>query len=261
MGKIILNHQVVHTNLTIKTIDYVPTSVYNIYILKHQSWNGDIKSRQSKERIFKMFNKKFISAIVFSATVIYSSGTYNRLATEQIASSAGTNQSEVVVTEMAEMNNIKQEKAKTVKYELPDKDTDFKTYMSYRAITNTNSAQYKLQQEAWTDENGLRKIGDDYMIAVGSFYSKHIGDRFKITLDSGVEFTAIVGDLKADKHTGSQHMYTPVYNAYGKFISANVIEFIVDTSSLPSSVRRAGSVGALDDFSGNIKSIEKIKEE
>ena len=33
---------------------------------------------------------------------------------------------------------------KLVSYSVPDGDTSFKTYMSYKAITNTESAQYQL---------------------------------------------------------------------------------------------------------------------
>ena len=205
-----------------------------------------------------MISKNLISAIVFSATVLYSTGAYAKLSSEQNMKAEPI---EVVVSELDYMQDIKKDEPKTVKYELPDDDTYFKTYMSYRAITNTRSAQYKLQQDAWTDTNGLRRYGDDYMIAVGTFYSDTVGERFKITLANGFEFTAVVGDIKADKHTDSKNMYTPVYNANGKVISANVIEFIVDTSSLPKEVKTMGTVSAIDDFEGNIKTIEKIKDE
>lgn len=207
-----------------------------------------------------MVSKNLISAIVFAATVLYSTGAYAKLSNEQKKSEP----IEVVVSELNYMQDIKQDikqdEPETVKYELPDDDTYFKTYMSYRAITNTRSAQYKLQQDAWTDTNGLRRYGDDYMIAVGTFYSDTVGERFKITLANGFEFTAVVGDIKADRHTDSKNMYTPVYNANGKVISANVIEFIVDTSSLPRDVRLMGTVSAINDFEGNIKTMEKIKD-
>ena len=44
---------------------------------------------------------------------------------------------------------------------IPDVNTDFKTYMDYRAITNTDSVQYALQQEAYTDSQGIRRIDGD----------------------------------------------------------------------------------------------------
>ena len=36
-------------------------------------------------------------------------------------------------------------------------ETWFKTYMDYRCITDSASIQYQLQQQAWTDEQGLPK--------------------------------------------------------------------------------------------------------
>lgn len=162
----------------------------------------------------------------------------------------------VVLDEMYEETN----KVKYTEYEIPDYDTFFKSYMSYRAITNTSSPQYKLQQQCWTDENGLRRQTDDYVVAVGSYYSKHIGDRFRITLSDDTQFTVIVGDIKADRHTDSKHQYRAVYNENGKFISANVLEFVVDIGRLPSSVRRSGTVSSIEELKGNIKSIEKIEE-
>lgn len=135
-----------------------------------------------------------------------------------------------------------------------DISTDFKSYMDYRCITNTNSSQYKLQKYAWTDENGLRRYDDYYLVALGSYYSSTVGDCFKITLDTGETFDVMVGDCKADCDTDSTHMYHPMRDGSG-----NVIEFIVDTKELPKEVRRMGTVSAIDIFEGNVESIEKIE--
>lgn len=135
-----------------------------------------------------------------------------------------------------------------------DISTDFKSYMDYRCITNTNSSQYKLQKYAWTDENGLRRYDDYYLVALGSYYSSTVGDCFKITLDTGETFDVMVGDCKADCDTDSNHMYHPMRDGSG-----NVIEFIVDTKELPKEVRRMGTVSAIDIFEGNVESIEKIE--
>ena len=148
-----------------------------------------------------------------------------------------------------------------VEYELPYEDTFFKSYMSYKAITNKASDQYKLQQICWTDDWGLRRRVDDYVVAVGTYYSDTIGDRFRVTLTSGTEFTVIVGDIKNDEHTDEKNMYSPVYNGYGRFTSANVLEFIVDTSFLPKEVKLTGTVSSIYYFKGNIEKIEKIIED
>lgn len=133
---------------------------------------------------------------------------------------------------------------------VPDGDTSFKSYMDYRAITNKRSAQYKLQQKCETDNHGLRKLGDDYVIAVGSYYADYVGTRLEITLDSGEHFTAVVGDFKADSHTDDTHRYTPMQSG-GK----NVIEFVVDTNSLDKTARKMGDISYVDGFKGNVESI------
>ena len=142
--------------------------------------------------------------------------------------------------------------------EIPDEDTSFKSYMSYNTITNKKSTQYKMQQEAWTDEYGLRRYGDAYMVAMGTFYAQSCGEYFNITLESGESFLVVTGDIKSDKHTDDRNMYSPVY-IDGKMKYANILEFIVDTSAMSRSVRRSGNIGTIDYFSGQIKSIERVK--
>lgn len=145
------------------------------------------------------------------------------------------------------------EEYRMIEYTVPSGDTSFKSYMDYRMITNENSEQYHLQEECWTDGRGLRRYECDYVIALGSGYAKNIGERFRITLESGEEFTAVVGDFKADCHTDETNRYTPMSNG-GK----NVIEFIVDTQELSSMARKMGDCSyAEEGFGGNVVSIEK----
>lgn len=136
-------------------------------------------------------------------------------------------------------------------FEIPGGDTAFKSYMSYRAITNTRSAQYQLQQKCWTDDEGLRRLNDDYVIALGTYYAEYIGERFKITLDTGESFTAVIGDFKADRHTDSKHQYYDSGNG-----RKNIVEFVVDTHELNRKARRMGDISYISGFEGNIKSIE-----
>ena len=139
-----------------------------------------------------------------------------------------------------------------LEFEIPSGDTAFKSYMSYRAITNTRSAQYQLQQKCWTDDEGLRRLNDDYVIALGTYYAEYIGERFKITLDTGESFTAVIGDFKADRHTDSKHQYYDSGNG-----RKNIVEFVVDTRELNRKARRMGDISYISGFEGNIKSIEK----
>lgn len=125
-----------------------------------------------------------------------------------------------------------------------------KTYMSYKAITNTRSKQYQLQQQAVTDPNtGIRTIDGDYCVAIGSGWGCAVGDRILVTLEGGKTFNAIVADVKANAHTNSDNKTTTH--------DGSVIEFVVDIPSLPKAVRTSGSLGTLEMFSGGVVSITK----
>lgn len=132
-------------------------------------------------------------------------------------------------------------------------DSSFKAYMDYRCITDTSSVQYSLQQQAYTDDRGFRRIGDDYCIALGTGITDGCGERFLVTLDSGYSFSAIVSDVKADIHTDSTNCYAPRGENAG-----NIVEFIIDTDNADSFMLTCGSAGCFEDLSGNVVSVEKI---
>ena len=165
--------------------------------------------------------------------------------TETISAKAGET---VIITEP------KTQSTKVIEYAVPLGDTSFKSYMSWKAITNTDSNQYKLQKSCWTDKRGLRRYRQDYVIALGSYYADYIGQRFTITLDTGDSFTAVVGDFKADRHTDETHKYTPMEDG-----RKNVVEFIVDTSELDSTAKKMGDISYAG-FKGNVESIERVIE-
>lgn len=148
----------------------------------------------------------------------------------------------------------------SVTYELPNLDTSFKTYMDYRCITDTKSTQYELQQNAWTDEDGLRRLGEAYIVAMGTYYADECGKTFEITFDTGEKILVIVGDIKADCYTDKTNRYSPVYDNDGNFISANVLEFIVDTKAMSRHTKRLGTVEYCSNLQGNIVSIVAIEE-
>lgn len=188
----------------------------------------------------------------------------NQNQTETTSEELNTNhyetiQAECLISLCKSKNDMKSKNDNLTEMAIPDYDTSFKSYMSYKCITNKSSNQYKLQQKAYTDDMGLRKVDDYYLVAMGTYYSDTIGDKFRITLEDDKVFDVMIGDIKADIHTDKNNMYSPVYNSNGKFISANVIEFIVDTKKIDKSVRRLGSVNAYDDFKGNITKIERIE--
>ncbi len=140
---------------------------------------------------------------------------------------------------------------KEIQCELPEISTHVKFFTDYRCYSLWSTPHYRLQQSAWTDEQGLRRYNDDYIVALGSFYSTDIGDRFKIILDTGKTFTVILGDGKVDADCDSKNMYTPCID-YGGNAAANLIEFVIDESVLASEVYRYGSLDYLEDFKGNI---------
>jgi hypothetical protein len=138
---------------------------------------------------------------------------------------------------------------------VPDIDTGFKAYMDYRTITDTKAPQWKLRERAYTDDYGFRRIADDYVVALGTYYSEKVGERFRITLDTGVSFTVITGDIKDPAHTDAENMYTPLGN---KNSGGCVVEFLVDTDILDKSAAKLGTISYFSFFEGNIENIEKL---
>ena len=170
------------------------------------------------------------------------------------ASSANANDTK------SKINNDNENAETLEEMQIPNCDTSFKAYMDYRCITNKASDQYKLQLSAWTDNMGLRRVDDYYLVAMGTYYSDNIGDKFRITLEGDKTFDVMIGDVKADIHTDKNNMYSPVYNSNGTFKSANVIEFIIDAKSIDRKVKLMGDVSAYDEFAGNIVKIERISD-
>jgi len=133
---------------------------------------------------------------------------------------------------------------------LPEEaDGSFKTYMDYRKITNKSSRQWHLQQLAYTDSEGFRKFNDNYLVAVGTYYADEVGKEFRVTLDSGIVFHAMVGDIKQDIHTDENNQYVPV--------NGNIIEFIVDVDKLDELTRKLGNASN-SGLKGSIIKIEEV---
>lgn len=143
---------------------------------------------------------------------------------------------------------------KYITYIVPNVDTSFMAYMDYRCITDETTIQWKMQQQAYTDENGFRKIGDDYCIALGSYYTNYqCGLRFRITLDNGYSFTGIIADLKDDKHTDKE-THTHIKK------NGNVVEFIIDDKVMPNKALKLGNLGwYYENLNGQIKKIERCE--
>ena len=110
-------------------------------------------------------------------------------------------------------------------------ETWFKAYMDYRTITNTDSVQYAMEQNAWTDDRGLRRMADDYLVAMGTgwlesgcgerFAMRRFENRLCITLDGKpvfAEHTLVqpetrgytgLGQWQGFTHQGVLYTYAP----------------------------------------------------
>ena len=110
----------------------------------------------------------------------------------------------------------------------------FKSYMSYKAITKTDSPQYLLQEICITDADGFRRCADRYVIAVGSGVGGQVGDCVDLMLANGQIIYCVIGDYKANK-------YTDAVNITGK--NGCCSEFIVDPSVLRRDIKYRGNIG------------------
>lgn len=120
-------------------------------------------------------------------------------------------------------------------YEVKSAENDTrKSYMDWKAITCKTSKQWELQHKyAYTESNGVRAVNGRYCIALGSYYTHEIGQYVDVVLDNGLIIPCILGDAKQDRHTTNNHSIG---------LDGGVVEFIVNTESLNSKVRKSGDV-------------------
>lgn len=134
---------------------------------------------------------------------------------------------------------------------LPDLSTNVKYCTDYRCYNIENTPQKYIQDNAITDEYGLRKFRGDYCVGLGTAYSDNIGDRFYIELENGTSFTMILSDIKADQDTDPTNRYYPCVDYDGQ-PAANVLEFIMDSDAVSDEMYSYGSLHYYDYFDGDI---------
>lgn len=145
---------------------------------------------------------------------------------------------------------LSKKKVKYVDMDTPSNNS-FKSYMSYKCITNRSSKQYKFQQECYTGNYGIRMKDGRYCIAVGSYYTTKIGKKIDLVMENGVIIKCILADCKANAHTDSTNRQNP---------NGSIVEFIVDMNSLHSKSRRMGDLSYCNKkFKGEIKKIRVYK--
>ena len=130
---------------------------------------------------------------------------------------------------------------------LPTGHTNIISGMPYTAITDKSSEQWKLQLEATTDENGIRRWNGYILVALGSAYTHTIGDAFHVKLKCGSEFDVMCGDFKDD---GSSPFYGHPAKNYDGETATCVLEFIYDDNALDDIVYYAGTFTVLQKFGG-----------
>ena len=128
------------------------------------------------------------------------------------------------------VNNIQIEPLKK-EYHLINGHNGMKTFMSYTAITDKTSNQYALQQMAYTDEMGFRKINNRYCVAIGTAFGASVGQIFNVELDNGTMIPCIVGDIKDDRDTDASNVFTS---------QGCCLEFIVDIPKLDGIIKTLG---------------------
>lgn len=161
---------------------------------------------------------------------------------------------EVVIQEVEVIKTIEIIKEVVVEsqpnVEMEANHNDFKSYMSYTAITDKTSAQWQIQQRAYTNEDGIRCIDGVPLVAVGTGWGLSVGDSAIVTCDNGNSFRVIIGDIKADIHTMADNKTTAANNCR--------CEFIVDVNALNKTVKKLGNISALKQYSGYVVSIVKV---
>lgn len=124
-------------------------------------------------------------------------------------------------------------------YSVPN-NKGFKSYMSYKTITNKDSKQYELQSNhAYTGKHGIRMVDDRYCIAIGTYFDAAVGTYVDLILENGTVISCIIADIKADKDTNADNIVT-LHNGC-------VTEFIVDTSVMNKNAKKDGDISSCRD--------------
>lgn len=134
------------------------------------------------------------------------------------------------------------------------KETDESGNIRYKNAFAANSEQAMLQEDCFTDENGIRyyKTGGKKCLcaALATAYSTEIGTVFETKLKNGTKLLIICADFKNPLEEANEPIYgTPCSNYDGKD-AVCLFEFVVDWTKLPRIVKDAGTFTVLPQFGG-----------
>ena len=133
---------------------------------------------------------------------------------------------------------ISDEECEFVMYDIP-KYEGFKSWMSYKTITNRSSKQYKLQQIASTGYAGIRTVNNRYCVAIGTAFDASIGTYIDLILEDGFVIPCIVADIKSPKHTDANNVFT-ITGKTKKTICCT--EFVIDPEKLNVNAMESGNI-------------------
>lgn len=124
---------------------------------------------------------------------------------------------------------------KSIAYSIPEY-SGYKSFMDYRKITDESSPQWKLQQDAYTGDYGIRMIDNRFCIAVGFAFNPKIGQYIDLKLENGVIIPCIISDEKAIYDTDENNIFTSDNGC--------CTEFVIDIDELNSKVNISGDISS-----------------
>ena len=138
-------------------------------------------------------------------------------------------------------------------------NSSFKTWMDYRLCAWGSPQRNFSETWGWMDSegfmrcNGERDFGVDqdyYLVAMGSYYGRTIGTKYRVTTDMGNVFYVVLAEYKADKHTNYTNQYCPGNN--------DILEFLIHPTYLNPLVKESGSANVYMPLNGSVTKIEKM---
>lgn len=216
--------------------------------------------RGLKNKFKKIIRKlKRIFILLMISFVIYNFVSYvinGQFKTKQAQDNEIVGETQKVV-KMARNDEISEDIIKTNIKNIPVcSNSQTKTYMDYKMITNKSSKQWQ-----YINASGKIKIENGYLmegkyigVALGSYFGD-IGTKYIFTLDTGKQIKVVKVEEKADTHTknGCQQKW-----------DGSVIEFVIDSNAFEKSANGYvynGNFNNVAQFKGHIEKIEMVMED
>jgi len=120
----------------------------------------------------------------------------------------------------------------------------WKSFESESAITNVNSVQYNLKEQATVETNfGFLWINKKYILVAMAPQYGSVSSKYLITFESGQSINVMIGDIKQADCVSPE--------------DGSMIEFIVSLPAVPAYIRKAGNFDLV--FRGSITSIMEVE--